>query len=83
MLKRVGPAPAGSQYAHDQPVRVLSQTAGGDGPIGGAECGRVVASLKLLLAELHHGIERQPFQPLALGLEPFRPSLFQDRDVGQ
>ena len=83
MLERVGSAPAGSQHAHDQTVRILAQTADGYGPVGGAECGLVVASLKLLLAELHHGIERQPFQALALGIDPFRPRLLRDRDFGQ
>ena len=78
VLERVGSAPAGSQRAHDQPVRVLAQTADGYGPVGGAERVLVVASLKLLLAELDHGIERQPFQPLALDIEPFGPGLLRD-----
>jgi hypothetical protein len=64
-------------------VRVLAQSADGYGPVGGAERGLVVASLELLLAELAHGIEGQPFQPLALDAQPFGPGLFRDRDVGQ
>jgi hypothetical protein len=43
----------------------------------------VVAGRKLLLAKLHHGIERQPFQALALGLDPFRPRLLWDGNLGQ
>ena len=82
MLERVGSAPAGSQHAHDQTMRVLAQAADVYRPVGGAERVLVVAGLELLLAELDHGIERQPFQTLALGLEPFRPGLLRDRNVG-
>src|SRR5262245_29335405 len=83
MLERVGSAPASSQHSHDQTVRVLAQTADGYDPVGGAARGLVVASSKLLLAELHHGIERQALQTLAFGNEPFRPGLLRDLNVGQ
>ena len=83
VLQRVGSAPAGSEHAHDQTVRILAQTAHSYGPVGGVEGGLVVAGLELLLAELHHRIERQPFQALALGLDPFRPRLLRDRHFGQ
>ena len=63
-------------------MRVLAQPADGYDPVGGAECGLVLASLKLLVAELHHGIERQPFQALALGNEPFGPGLLRDLCFG-
>jgi ureidoglycolate hydrolase len=36
VLERVGSAPASSQHAHDQTVRVLTQTADGYDPVGGA-----------------------------------------------
>jgi hypothetical protein len=83
MLERVGSAPASSQHSHDQPVRVLAQTADGYDPVGGAARGLVVVSLKLLVAEFDHGIERQPFQTLAFGGEPFGPGLLRDLNVGQ
>ena len=38
---------------------------------------------KLLLAELHHGIERQPFQPLPLAAEPFGPGFLGDVHIGE
>jgi hypothetical protein len=83
VLERVGSASAGSQRPHDQAMRVLAQAADGYSPVGGTECGLVVASPKLLLAELHHGIERQAFQTLAFGSEPFGPGLLRDLNVGQ
>ena len=72
VLERVGPAPARSQRAHDQTVRVLAQTADGYGPVGGAECLLVVASLKLLLAQLDHGIERQALPDAGAGQRAIR-----------
>jgi hypothetical protein len=41
------------------------------------------ANLKLLLAEVDHGIESQAFHPPALDIEPFRPGLLWDRDFGE
>ena len=64
-------------------MRVLAQTADGYDPVGGAECELVLASLKLLVTEFDHGIERQAFQPLAFGGEPCGPGLLWDLDVGQ
>ena len=83
MFECVSSAPAGSQHAHDKPVRVLAQTADLNCPAGSPERLLVTARMKLLLREPNHGIERQALQPLPLDAQPFGPGLFRDSDVGQ
>src|SRR5262249_45531002 len=64
-------------------MRVLTQIADRYCSVGGVERLLQLAGLKLLFAEFGHGIERQAFQPLALGTDPFGPSLLGDLDVSE
>ncbi len=62
---------------------VFAQIAKSYRSVGDIERVLVVISLELLLAELYHGIERQPFEALAPGADPLDPGLLRDRQVGQ
>src|SRR5262245_11325280 len=83
MPERIGPTPACDQRSHHKPMRILPNVTYAYRPLGSSERSFTMADLKLLLAQLDHGIQCQALEPLPLDVQPSTPALFRDRDVGQ